>query len=195
MPGKTKSFRKWRSKQLDDPKRAANYVAAAINDSPEMFLVALRNVAESYRMAAVAEEAGLSRETLYRTLSEDGNPRLSSLVAILDAVGLKLSVKPNSEVAGVIPEALQVLSGYLDEAPRLGIGKTAQTILATGGAFPADTFGINPGKWRVTVDNVETVSPSVEQLRGVGASPGVSFSGIDATWVHGGKEQLEGHYV
>jgi probable addiction module antidote protein len=45
-------------------------------------------------MTALAEKAGLSRETLYRTLSERGNPRLDTLAAILAAFGLRLSVQP-----------------------------------------------------------------------------------------------------
>lgn len=45
-------------------------------------------------MAALAEKTGLSRETLYRTLSERGNPRLDTLAAILSAFGLRLSVLP-----------------------------------------------------------------------------------------------------
>jgi DNA-binding phage protein len=45
-------------------------------------------------MAALAEKTGLSRETLYRTLSERGNPRLDTLAAILAAFGLHLSVQP-----------------------------------------------------------------------------------------------------
>lgn len=45
-------------------------------------------------MAALAEKTGLSRETLYRTLSHKGNPRLDTLAAILAAFGLRLSVQP-----------------------------------------------------------------------------------------------------
>jgi probable addiction module antidote protein len=45
-------------------------------------------------MSRVAEAAGLSRESLYRTLSAAGNPRLSTLVAVLRVAGLKLSVRP-----------------------------------------------------------------------------------------------------
>jgi len=45
-------------------------------------------------MGALAEKTGLSRETLYRTLSENGNPRLDTLGAILAAFGLRLSVQP-----------------------------------------------------------------------------------------------------
>jgi probable addiction module antidote protein len=57
--------------------------------------VALRSVADAVGgMAALAERTGLSRETLYRTLSDKGNPRLDTLVTILHAFGLRLSVAP-----------------------------------------------------------------------------------------------------
>jgi probable addiction module antidote protein len=57
--------------------------------------VALRTVAEALGgMGELAEKTGLSRETLYRTLSERGNPRLDTLAAILAAFGLRLSVRP-----------------------------------------------------------------------------------------------------
>jgi probable addiction module antidote protein len=57
--------------------------------------VALRTVADALGgMSALAEKTGLSRETLYRTLSDKGNPRLDTLAAILAAFGLRLSVRP-----------------------------------------------------------------------------------------------------
>jgi len=57
--------------------------------------VALRTVADAVGgMTALAEKTGLSRETLYRTLSARGNPRLDTLAAILAAFGLRLSVQP-----------------------------------------------------------------------------------------------------
>jgi probable addiction module antidote protein len=57
--------------------------------------VALRTVAEALGgMAVLAERTGLSRETLYRTLSERGNPRLDTLTALLEAFGLRLAVQP-----------------------------------------------------------------------------------------------------
>jgi probable addiction module antidote protein len=45
-------------------------------------------------LAALAERTGLSRETLYRTLSEKGNPRYDTLTSILGAFGLRISVAP-----------------------------------------------------------------------------------------------------
>lgn len=57
--------------------------------------VALRTVAEAIGgMTALAERTGLSRESLYRTLSGKGNPRLDTLAALLEAFGLRLSVRP-----------------------------------------------------------------------------------------------------
>jgi probable addiction module antidote protein len=57
--------------------------------------IALRTVAEAVGgMGALAEKTGLSRETLYRTLSASGNPRLDTLALILGAFGLRLSVRP-----------------------------------------------------------------------------------------------------
>ncbi len=57
--------------------------------------IALRTVADAVGgMGVLAEKTGLSRETLYRTLSERGNPRLDTLAAILAAFNLRLSVRP-----------------------------------------------------------------------------------------------------
>jgi probable addiction module antidote protein len=71
-------------------------VEAAIEEGdPAGLMQALRNVAEAQGgVARIAERAGLSRETLYRTLSKRGNPQLKSLAAILGAAGLRLAVKP-----------------------------------------------------------------------------------------------------
>lgn len=62
---------------------------------------ALRTVADAAGgIAALAEKTGLSRETLYRTLSKKGNPRLDTLAAILAAYGLRLSVRPDQTGIG-----------------------------------------------------------------------------------------------
>jgi probable addiction module antidote protein len=57
--------------------------------------VALRTIVDAAGgMAALAAKTGLSRETLYRTLSKRGNPRLDTLAVILAAFGLRLTVQP-----------------------------------------------------------------------------------------------------
>jgi probable addiction module antidote protein len=83
-----------------DRELAVEYLKAAMEslDSPDdraAGLLALRTVAEAYGgLGAVAAEAGISRESLYRTLSAKGNPTLKTLLAVLKAVGMKLSVEP-----------------------------------------------------------------------------------------------------
>ena len=77
-----------------DPRLAAEYLnAAAEEGDPRVYLAALRTVAEAEGMAKVAKAAGVPRESLYRALSPDGNPRFSTLHAILTAAGLRLSVE------------------------------------------------------------------------------------------------------
>lgn len=61
--------------------------------------VALRTIAEAVGgMTALAQKTRLSRETLYRTLSRKGNPRLDTLATILAVFGLRLSVQPTNKV-------------------------------------------------------------------------------------------------
>jgi probable addiction module antidote protein len=75
----------------NNPDYAARYLSAARRDSREAFLVALRDIAEAQQgVAKVAHAANVNRESLYRALSEQGNPRLSTLDAVLDA--LQISV-------------------------------------------------------------------------------------------------------
>jgi probable addiction module antidote protein len=78
-----------------DPEFAAEYLKAALeeSDEPRVLLLALRHLARAHGIAKVAKAAGIERESLYRTLSEKGNPRLSTLVAVTRVVGLRLTVE------------------------------------------------------------------------------------------------------
>lgn len=83
--------------RLRDPQYCSKYLSAAFRDSPETFLAALRNVARARKgMSKLAAEAGVNRENLYRTLSEEGNPRLDTLWAILKAIGFRVSLEPSA---------------------------------------------------------------------------------------------------
>ncbi len=81
-----------------DREFAVGYLKYAMEclDNPEEragALLSIRAVAEAYGgLGAVAAEAGISRESLYRALSPKGNPTLKTLVAVLKVVGLRLSV-------------------------------------------------------------------------------------------------------
>jgi probable addiction module antidote protein len=60
--------------------------------------LAVRTVAEAYGgLGAVASEAGISREALYRALSAKGNPTFKTILAVPKAVGMKLSVEPRQQ--------------------------------------------------------------------------------------------------
>lgn len=81
-------------KRLEDPVSAAHYLTACLEEGDEVFLIGLRDVVDAQGgMSKLAEATGLSRETLYRTLSGNGNPRLSSLGLIIEALGLRLSIE------------------------------------------------------------------------------------------------------
>jgi probable addiction module antidote protein len=93
MPKLTKSYRESLLQDLQDSKEAAAYLTAALDEGDSaVFLLALRDVADAYGMHHIAQKAQLNRENLYRMLSEQGNPQLASLSALLDALDLRLAV-------------------------------------------------------------------------------------------------------
>ncbi|PIX97512.1 MAG: putative addiction module antidote protein [Hydrogenophilales bacterium CG_4_9_14_3_um_filter_63_34] len=81
----------------EDASFADEYLAASLEaiDEPggrEALLMALRQVAQAQGMDAVADRAGIQRESLYRALSPKGNLTLKTLLAILAGAGLRLAV-------------------------------------------------------------------------------------------------------
>lgn len=111
ITGKTGSGAKRASARASVPYRTADYLRtdadraayleALIEDGDSRDIaIGMRNLAESVGgMGALARRTQLSRETLYRTLSPDGNPRLDTLSALLAAFGLRLAVKPAKAAA------------------------------------------------------------------------------------------------
>lgn len=89
---KTVNYRKVLREKLKEPEQAAEYLTACLEEGPEVFLVGLRDVMEAQGgMARAAELSKLNRENLYRLVSRDGNPRLSSLNSLLSALKLKVT--------------------------------------------------------------------------------------------------------
>lgn len=84
----------WLMEKLQNAEFAAEYLnAASEDDDPQSYLTALRQVVEARGgIAAVADKTSLSKETLYRTLSAQGNPTIKTQMAVLNAVGLKMAV-------------------------------------------------------------------------------------------------------
>lgn len=86
----------WLIERLKDPKEAAAYLEAVLEDGNQAaIMLALRQVAQAQGgIARVARKAHLTREATYRMLSKSGNPELRSFSALLNATGLRISVKP-----------------------------------------------------------------------------------------------------
>ncbi len=79
--------------RLRDTKYAERYLKAALEEGDEAtFLVALRDVANARGLSQVASAAQLNREHVYRILSAKGNPRLTTIQALLQALGFQLAV-------------------------------------------------------------------------------------------------------
>lgn len=85
---------------IDTPEAVAAYLEAALEDGDAQLIAAtLGDIARSKGMAIIAERTGLAREALYKSLSADGNPRLTTLLGVLKAMGLRLSVTADSHQA------------------------------------------------------------------------------------------------
>lgn len=91
---KTKKFKKDLLKELRNPEFAAEYLAQVLAEHDyDAFLIALKDVVEATGgVGALAKEVNLQRQSLYKILSGDGNPRLSTLQEILKPLGLQLSI-------------------------------------------------------------------------------------------------------
>ena len=70
------------------------YLEAAMEgNDPKHIASALGDVARSKGMSEIARKAKVGRQALYNALSENGNPTLETLVGVLDALGLQLTVQ------------------------------------------------------------------------------------------------------
>lgn len=97
--GRTKNYKEHLLKSLKDPKEAAAYLDACLDDEdPHVFLLALKDVAEaSGGMSELAKNSSLNRQSLYRSLSKTGNPKLINVCAILASLGLEFHITPAAQ--------------------------------------------------------------------------------------------------
>lgn len=112
----TTDFKDYLYERLQDPEAASEYLnAASESGDTSTFLLALRLVAESRGISQVALDAELNRESLYKMLSDQGNPRLSSMLAVFEAIGVQIQVKPlksdNTTKATVTPSLVEIEEG------------------------------------------------------------------------------------
>ncbi len=94
---KSRAYDETLKETLGDPEEAAEYLNAALEEGdPAVFLLALKDVANIHGgVAKVAQAAKLNRESMYRMLSENGNPTVNSLNALLHTLGLRLAITPD----------------------------------------------------------------------------------------------------
>jgi probable addiction module antidote protein len=82
---------------LDSPEAIAAYLSEAFETHDASFITeALGTVARAKGMAAIARNAGLSRENLYKSLSGDGHPEFSTVMKVLDTLGVQLHAEPKA---------------------------------------------------------------------------------------------------
>lgn len=80
---------------LDDDETIAEYPSAALEDpNPDIFLVAVRDVARVRGMAQLVRDTGLGSESLYKALAPGAKPRDDTVLKVLHALGVKLHVEP-----------------------------------------------------------------------------------------------------
>lgn len=83
------------AEHLNSDQAVADFIAAAFGTSDPAYIAhALGVVARAKGMTEIANQTGLSREQLYRSLSAEGNPTLRTTLALMKALGIELSAKP-----------------------------------------------------------------------------------------------------
>ena len=84
----------------NDPELAAEYLKSVLADGDEAdLMLALRSLSQAFGgVQEVARQAEVNAHSLYRTLSERGNPELKTLSAILKAMGMRLAIQPITHV-------------------------------------------------------------------------------------------------
>ena len=81
---------------LDSDEALEAYLNAALaQNDPKYFAKALGNVARAKGMSSIADISGVGRQSLYRALSDEGNPRLDTLFKVLEALDIRLAIEVN----------------------------------------------------------------------------------------------------
>lgn len=99
MSKRTIDFDKWLLEKLKDPKEAQGFLEISFeeyekDDDNKTFLSALRFVVEAHGgLGKLARKTKLSRQHLYKVLSSRGNPQMSTVLSIMNALGFQISIK------------------------------------------------------------------------------------------------------
>jgi probable addiction module antidote protein len=85
------------ARYFESPSAQEELLADAFESGDAKYIaVAIGTIARARGMTGVAKEAGITREALYRSLSGDGDPKLSTLLGVLRAIGFKMAVRSES---------------------------------------------------------------------------------------------------
>lgn len=103
MARKMKKYEDDLFERLKDQDYAVEYLNAVLEDAgddqQERFLMALKDIAKAHGVANVASESAVTREALYRILSDKGNPELATLLSVLSALGLKIRISTDKKAS------------------------------------------------------------------------------------------------
>ena len=155
--------------RLKDPVYAAEYLNAAERESRDVFLLALRDVVQAHKVSKIAAAAGVNRESLYRALSKQGNPSLSTFSGILKAVGIERQYKVRTTRRRQVRASdtrISKLAGHLGSAPSGTSGHDLVEYLNSGAGpldssrFDAQQFGRSSSPYQVN-DNTATLQTLV----------------------------------
>lgn len=113
---------------LKDHDEALAYLNAALQDEDtRIFLIALKNVlaAQDIDISAFAQETNITRQNIYRILSSKGNPTISSLTSLLDALGLQIQLSEKARKVEPIAVDKKLLKMLAKQASKQGISLDA----------------------------------------------------------------------
>ncbi len=89
------------AEHLETEEDMAAYLNVALEEGDlGLIMAALGDIARARRMAIVAQETGLGRESLYKSLSSNGNPEFATVLKVVRALGLRLHVTAAPGAAG-----------------------------------------------------------------------------------------------
>jgi probable addiction module antidote protein len=134
---RVRDFDDYLVKALKDPELASEYLNAAMADGDiRVFLMALGDVAKAIGMTKIAAATDLDRANIYRAVSDAGNPLISTVAAILDTIGLRLTTElVQKKVPAIVPPA-----NVLAFETRAGMQAAFQPV---GGIYVAPGVEIN----------------------------------------------------
>jgi probable addiction module antidote protein len=93
MMNKTQTYKWDAAEHLETKEDIAAYLQVALEDGDTALIVAaLGDIARSKGMTQIAREAGLGRESLYKSLAIEGNPEFATVLKVLQALGLRFQV-------------------------------------------------------------------------------------------------------